>query len=158
MLTAIQDGDAIFSSAIKIASAEERDAYIAQACGDDASLRRQVQERVAEHLQARNGSDKPVHATAHGTNHPKPDLNHVEAQPVHRHEEPAQTAMSEEKERRKLSLLGTALVLLMLVAAVGGIGMAGWALRSEKEARQAKALGHPSADALLQSLAARAPH
>ena len=55
-----QDRDTIASSAIAIASAEERDAYIAQACGNDADLRRQVEEQVALYVQAGNQQDPPA--------------------------------------------------------------------------------------------------
>jgi hypothetical protein len=81
MLTVIQDGDAIFSGAIALGSPEEREAYIAQACGHDAMLRHQVQERVAAHFQAKQAAEKPVVAVANGTvpakanpEHPTPPL------------------------------------------------------------------------------------
>lgn len=62
MLTEIQDGDAIFSTAIELNSAQEREAYIQSACGNDAELRRQVEERVAAHFQAKSMSNKSADA------------------------------------------------------------------------------------------------
>jgi serine/threonine protein kinase/tetratricopeptide (TPR) repeat protein len=57
-----QDRDVIVSKAIGIASEKERAAYIAQACGNDAEQKRQVEEEVAAHLH--NGSrDGPDRAT-----------------------------------------------------------------------------------------------
>jgi hypothetical protein len=50
MQTEVRDRDAIVSRAIAIASSEERDAYIAEACGNDAALRRQVEEQVRAHF------------------------------------------------------------------------------------------------------------
>ncbi len=57
-----QDRDVIVSKAIEIASEKERAAYIAQACGNDAERKRQVEEEVTAHLH--NGSrDGPDRAT-----------------------------------------------------------------------------------------------
>ncbi len=44
--------DSIFCSAIEIASAEERAAYIAQACANDLALRQAVEKLVAAHFRA----------------------------------------------------------------------------------------------------------
>jgi serine/threonine protein kinase len=74
MLQEKQDRDAIVSSAMGIASEEERDAYIAQACGDDDDLRRQVEERVAAHLQG-GGKDEPARSYEDDT----PDLEQATA-------------------------------------------------------------------------------
>jgi hypothetical protein len=51
--------DTIFCSAIALASAEERSAYIARACGDDAELRQRVQKLVAAHFRAGNFLRRP---------------------------------------------------------------------------------------------------
>jgi serine/threonine protein kinase len=42
--------DAIVSEAIEIPSEEDRAAYVAEACGDDAELKRQVEQRIEEHF------------------------------------------------------------------------------------------------------------
>ena len=46
------DRDSIFCAAIDIPSEEERAAYVAGACGDDAVLRREVEKLIAAHFQA----------------------------------------------------------------------------------------------------------
>src|SRR5262245_2863227 len=46
--------DSIFCAAVEIPSAEERDAYVARACGGDAELRRLVERLVAAHFRAGN--------------------------------------------------------------------------------------------------------
>lgn len=50
MPTENQDRNAIVSKAIGIASEEDRAAYISQACNDNAELKHQVEEQVAEHF------------------------------------------------------------------------------------------------------------
>jgi hypothetical protein len=47
MASGISKRDAIFCSAIEIASAEERAAYIARACGEDAELKQQGEQLAA---------------------------------------------------------------------------------------------------------------
>lgn len=137
MLTAIQDGDAIFSHAIKIASAEERNAYIAQACGNDADLRRQIEERVAEHFQTHNGSDKPTLGTANSSLPSRSDPKKAEAPQAHQRGESTPKTGSEGPETRKYSPTLVAFVaILMLAAAVGGGVLAFWGVRAEKEARK----------------------
>lgn len=114
MLAEIQDRDAIFTRAIQIASAEERDAYIAQACGSDAALRQQIQHRVAAHFKARD-----AHAPPHV----------VAAAPAHPHHEPAPAPLPRKS--------GMPFVLLLLAAVGVSIGLTVWALRAEERARKA---------------------
>src|SRR6516164_8407572 len=52
--------DTIFCTAITIASAEERAAYIAQACGSDHELRGQVEKLVHAHFQAGSFLEQPA--------------------------------------------------------------------------------------------------
>jgi serine/threonine protein kinase/tetratricopeptide (TPR) repeat protein len=56
--------DAIFCTAIEIADAEERAAYVARACGNDGSLKRQVENLIAAHFEAGSFLEKPVAAPA----------------------------------------------------------------------------------------------
>ena len=44
--------DSIFCGAIEIASAEERAAFIARACGSDEELRGRIERLVSAHFQA----------------------------------------------------------------------------------------------------------
>jgi serine/threonine protein kinase len=62
MTNEVTDRDAIVSDALTIAAPEAREAYIAQACGPDATLRQQVAELVAARLRADGGSQRPVAA------------------------------------------------------------------------------------------------
>jgi predicted negative regulator of RcsB-dependent stress response len=114
MLAEIQDRDAIFSRAIQIASADERDAYIAEACGSDAALRQQVQHRVAAHFKARD-AHAPPHVVAATHAHP-------------RHE----TASAPPPRKS-----GMTLFLILLAAAGVSIGLTVWAMRAEERARRA---------------------
>jgi serine/threonine protein kinase/tetratricopeptide (TPR) repeat protein len=51
--------DSIFSLAIEIVSAEERQAYIARACGEDAELRQHVEKLVGAHFRAGSFLESP---------------------------------------------------------------------------------------------------
>ncbi len=51
--------DSVFCAAVEIASAEERAAYVARACGDDAGLRQRVEELVAAHFRAGTFLESP---------------------------------------------------------------------------------------------------
>jgi hypothetical protein len=51
--------DTIFSSAIEIASGEERAAFVARACGADDELRHRVERLVAAHFQAGSFLESP---------------------------------------------------------------------------------------------------
>jgi serine/threonine protein kinase len=52
--------DTIFCAAVEIASAEDRAAYVAQACGEDSDLRGRVEKLVAAHFHAGSFLDKPA--------------------------------------------------------------------------------------------------
>ncbi len=54
--------DAIFGAAIEIESADDRQAYLERACGEDASLRRQVERLLSAHFGAGNFLDAPAPA------------------------------------------------------------------------------------------------
>jgi hypothetical protein len=129
MLTATQEGDAIFSRAIEIASPEERAAYIAQACGADAALKLQIEERVAAHFRACNGSAPPRKGEA------------AEAAGVpqaSRHESSAPKTQPPQNEPRKSSsLLLRVTTVLLVAAAVAGVALAIWAVRAQGEAQKA---------------------
>jgi tetratricopeptide (TPR) repeat protein len=56
--------DSIFCSAIEISEDEERAAYVARACGNDANLKRQAENLIAAHFQAGSFLEKPVAAPA----------------------------------------------------------------------------------------------
>lgn len=137
MLTEVQDRDAIVSRAIAIASAEERDAYIAEACGNDVALRRQVEERVGAHF-------------LNGNSHRSDDAAATVPLPVKASGVPASTnhatdpagspstfkQMGALLRKRPRALMGVVLSQLVLVAAAaGGISFAVWAWRAEEQAR-----------------------
>jgi hypothetical protein len=139
MLTEIRDGDAIFSNAIVIASAEERAAYIAGACGNDVALRRQVEERVAAHFQAgsSNKSARAAAAVAHpnGHNREHGSANHAEAHansPRVMHQ-----AGKAESTPRHGSARTRVLLVLLAAATVVSTSLAVWAMRAEKQERAA---------------------
>jgi tetratricopeptide (TPR) repeat protein len=123
MGAAIQDADAIFAKAITIASPQERDAYLAQACGDDAALRRQVEERLAAHFQAAQGPAVP--AAAHSAPRPVP------AQAGAR---PSSLALA-----RGATLLILALGVVSIVLAIWAMRQKGEAERARQEAESARA-------------------
>jgi serine/threonine protein kinase/tetratricopeptide (TPR) repeat protein len=52
--------DTIVCAAVEIASAEERSAYVAQACGDDKELRGRVEQLVAAHFRAGSFMESPA--------------------------------------------------------------------------------------------------
>jgi serine/threonine protein kinase len=56
--------DAIFCQAIELRSADSRAAYLAEACGGDDDLRRQVESLVAAHFEAGSFLDRPDGASA----------------------------------------------------------------------------------------------
>jgi hypothetical protein len=133
MLTVTQDGDAIFASAIEIASPQEREAFIAQACGADVVLRRQIEERVAAHLHARNGSARPK---AEATNGAAASQHH--AAPVQHHEPLAtEKHATQAQPSRSSSLLMRSLAVAMLAALAAGIGLSYWAMHARDEAEKA---------------------
>ena len=132
MLTAIQDGDAIFSCAIEIASPEERDAY-SEACGQDA-LRRQVEERIAAHFQANNGPAIPIVVAANDPAPPGPVLEQTNTPQADKREE-LQKTLSEENERRKYppALVTTITMLVLATFAVGSM-LSVWAVMTRVDA------------------------
>ena len=52
--------DTLFCAAVEIASAEDRAAYLAQACGSDPELRARVEKLVAAHFRAGNFLASPA--------------------------------------------------------------------------------------------------
>ncbi|HEY7308938.1 MAG TPA: tetratricopeptide repeat protein [Gemmataceae bacterium] len=135
MLTEVQDRDVIVSTAIGIASAAERDAYIARVCGDDAALRREVEEMVAAHLQSRKVPEKPTVAAASAV----PPGRNLEPASPHRadpHGESAQATSQMEKAARKYPRGMAVVAALLLLAVTGGsIALAIWASQAEKQAQ-----------------------
>jgi hypothetical protein len=135
MLTEMQDRDAIVSNAIEIASAEVREAYIAGACGNDAVLKRQVEELVAAHF-----------AVAPGPRPPRRDLeqagaNHAEAHEVQgtrMRNIPGEIKESMEikkmNQKKPRTFMATCAVLLLPVA-LGGAGLTMWKLRADDPAQ-----------------------
>ncbi len=63
MSSSILDPESIFAQAIEIPSADERAAFLAQACGNDADLRREVEKLVTDHFRAGSFLDEPAVAT-----------------------------------------------------------------------------------------------
>lgn len=133
MVTDMQDRDAIVSNAIEIASAAVRQAYIAGACGSDAALRRQVEERVAAHFASappgpRPPRREPAHAGAHRD-------GAGETPAVRTHDIP-QDLDNDSMEVRKMGQkkprgLMTVWALLLLPATVGGAGLTVWKMHSD---------------------------
>lgn len=123
MQTEVQDRDAIVSNAIEIASEAVRSAYIAGACGNDAVLRQQVEQRVAAHFQG-------------GTEHA--GANHTHSQEVpgapkrHVHLDLAnETSEAKKMGQKKPRGMMTVWALLLLPATIGGAGLTAWKLRAE---------------------------
>lgn len=69
MSTAKASLDSIVCAAVEIASAEDRTAYLAQACGEDQEMRNRAQKLVAAHFSAGSFLDKPIpeQLAEHGT-------------------------------------------------------------------------------------------
>lgn len=139
MLSEMQDRDAIVSNAIEIASAAVRQAYIAGACGNDAALRRQIEERVAAHFAAasapRPSRREPEHS---GTNY----VNHVETNEVvgRKTHDLERDLANESMEARKMGQkkprgLMTVWALLLLPATVGGAGLTMWKMHSDEPSK-----------------------
>lgn len=142
MLSEMQDRDAIVSNAIEIASAAVRQAYIAGACGNDAALRRQIEERVAAHFAAASGPRPSRREREHsGTNHVN-HVNHVEAGEAteRKPHDLEQDLANESMEARKMGQkkprgLMTVWALLLLPATVGGAGLTMWKMRGDDPAQ-----------------------
>ena len=60
MSPSVLNPDTIFAQAIEIQSAEERAAYLADACGKDAELHREVEKLVKDHFRAGNFLEEPA--------------------------------------------------------------------------------------------------
>jgi hypothetical protein len=60
MTTQIPSLDSIFCAAIELASAAERAAYVARACGDDVELRQSVERLLAAHFRAGSFLERPA--------------------------------------------------------------------------------------------------
>jgi hypothetical protein len=149
MLTEVQDRNSILRRALEIASAEEREAYLAQACGNDAALRRQIEEEVAAHFHAAH-SDKPEVAAAAGAlshgqgvepNGTNPREVRVPAgtrtsdkQQELTHES-LETKKMEHKNPRGLVTVGTLLGLVAIAGASTSLTV--WALKAEGPAQTA---------------------
>ncbi|HEY7426958.1 MAG TPA: tetratricopeptide repeat protein [Gemmataceae bacterium] len=127
MLTEVQDRDAIVSRAIEIASAEERAAYIARACGNDPALRRQVEELVAAHFQGKKVPDKPAVVDA-------ADGKALEQPRTHRADGREDLPPAARKYPRALTAV---VALLLLTAVVGSASLAVWGWRAEEQAQTA---------------------
>ena len=92
MLTEIQDPHVIFARAVEIASETEREAYLTQACGQDAALRQRVEELLTAHFRGQ-GPDRPTvasvppsaspkrHPETTGSNHTNSHVNSSAAAP-----------------------------------------------------------------------------
>ncbi len=78
MMSEVMDRDAIFSGAIALPTAEERDAFLTRACGEDVALRHELAARVAAHFQAGGGRNGTVAAVAP---EPPPERNGQQAAP-----------------------------------------------------------------------------
>jgi tetratricopeptide (TPR) repeat protein len=127
-----KDRDAITSKAIGIASEKERDTYLAQACGDDAELRRQVEERVATHFKAHDQKEPDRKAD---TDAPSPEQapEQAEENPSKRHE------LWNMARKHPRALSAAVIILLLLLAVAGtGAGVAVWALHKEGQARKSE--------------------
>ncbi|HTU89123.1 MAG TPA: tetratricopeptide repeat protein [Gemmataceae bacterium] len=153
MSTEMQERDAIVSNALEIASAAVREAYIAGACGNDAALRRQVEEQVSANLQGKS-SEKPAATAVPGPRSSRRDLaqagaNHTAAgedkctltrdsQPNLTNEPMEVKKMGQKKPRGMM----TVWALLLLPATVGGASLTMWKMRADDPnltaARQAR--------------------
>ncbi len=143
MLSEMQDRDAIVSNAIEIASPAVRQAYIAGACGNDAVLRREIEERVAAHFAAASGSRPSRRDLEHsGTNHVK----HVEEtgeaggsrKPHDLERDLTEESMVEAKKMGQTKPRGamTVWALLLLPVAAGSAGLTMWKLHADEPAQE----------------------
>ena len=123
MPKAIQDRDTIASSALGIASAEEREAFIAQVCGDDTELRRQVEERVAAHFQASSQAQAAL------------TVDTARPNPVQAGGKQADGREPEPSGRNPSRALAAFAVMLLLLYAVAATALVVWELRKEEQAR-----------------------
>lgn len=144
MSIAVQDRDAIVAGAIAIESPEERDAFVARACGGDAVLRREVEAMVAAHFQAKIAPEGPAAAGAAlpaEETDGRADLPHAPSGP---------------REGHPLRL--TVAVLLLALAA-GGSVLGVWAWQEKERARAAEGQAVVERERALQDAAeARKQH
>jgi tetratricopeptide (TPR) repeat protein len=124
MQTEMQDRDAIVSNAIEIASDAVRIAYIAGACGNDAALRQQVEERVAAHFQGGSG-----HAGANPTQSQAVPVAPKRYLQLDSANEASEVKKMEQKNKPRGMM--TVWALLLLPATIGGAGLTAWKLRAE---------------------------
>jgi tetratricopeptide (TPR) repeat protein len=142
----VLDRGAIFSNAIEIASPEERDAYIARACGGDAALRREVEEMVAAHFQAGTAAEKPP--AAGDALHPGRDLERADGRAG-----PSPAPSGPQGGTRRYPR-GLAIVALLLLAVAGGsAGLAVWEWREAEHAQAAAKEAVDERDHALQATA-----
>jgi hypothetical protein len=135
MLSEMQDRDAIVSNAIEIASPAVRQAYIAGACGNDAVLRRQIEERVAAHFAAASRPRSSKREMEHSSTN---QVNHVEngEAPGRKtcdleHDLTKEPMEAKEMGQKKPRGLMTVWALLLLPATVGGAGLTVWKVRAD---------------------------
>jgi hypothetical protein len=149
----VQDRDAIVSRAIAIASAEERDAYIARACGDDAALRREVDEMVAAHFRNGKVPGEPAVEASAGASPRGQDREPAEAHQADHHEDSGQ-ATPRLLESARTSRRALVIPALLVLGAVAGRGtLAVWAPPDVKEARASAAHAAEERDQALKAAA-----
>ncbi len=149
----VQDRDAIYSRAIAIASAEERDAYIARACGDDAALRREVEEMVAAHMQNGKVPERPaVEAAASASSHGR-DPEQADGRQADRQEGSplAPSGPLEGARKGPRALMLPALLLLSAVAGRSTLSL--WAPADVEQARVAARKAGEERDQALKAAA-----
>jgi tetratricopeptide (TPR) repeat protein len=128
-----QDRDAIVTKAIRIASEEDRAAYIAQACDDNAELKRQVEERVAAHFQ-----DDSRKESARREDTDKPSSEQAPKQSGGKLAKGREEVRTLVREHPRIMTVLAVLLLFLFIAAVGGVSLAVWEWREEKQARKAE--------------------
>ena len=132
MLTETQDRDAIVSNAIEIASAPVRAAYIAGACGNDAALKRQVEEQVAAHFAAvpsfpHSGRNREQAGENHAQTH---QVEGTQTRDIQRNSD-KDLLEAKKMGQKKPSGMVTIWALLLLPVMVGGAGVTAWKLRAD---------------------------
>jgi tetratricopeptide (TPR) repeat protein len=123
MQTEVQDRDAIVSNAVEIASEAVRSAYISGACGNDAVLRQQVEERVAAHFQG--GKEHAGANHTHSQEVPGAPKRYVQLDLAN------ETSEAKKMGQKKPRGMMTVWALLLLPVTIGGAGLTAWKLRAE---------------------------
>lgn len=126
-----KDRNAIVSRAIRIASEEERTAYIAETCDDDEE-KRQVEKQVAEHFQS--GDQEKSHGSPNNNRH---SPEQTREQRGANQAAPREMLKSAKKYPVGWSVAVGALFLL-LAAALGGTALGIWEWRKANQARKAE--------------------